>query len=276
MFRTCLNLFVRRTPPCARRRGFTLIELLVVIAIIAVLIALLLPAVQSAREAARRSQCVNNLKQIGLALHNYESTNSASPPKLRSGTCQNAYLPAGQSTNGSLLNTTAFAMILNYVEQTALYNAYNFSQPSSNDAWGGYGSAPTGFAVLAGNARVRPGRRDARRVGLLPLGPAADRRELRDDEDRPVQHDQRPPQQLRHRHGPVHRVQLRHPDDAEQAGRPGHVLLRRLHDAGGGPRRPQQHRDDRREEQRDDQLVRQLLVLRPLLGAPGPTPRRTW
>jgi prepilin-type N-terminal cleavage/methylation domain-containing protein/prepilin-type processing-associated H-X9-DG protein len=101
-----------------RRRGFTLIELLVVIAIIAVLIALLLPAVQSAREAARRSQCVNNLKQIGLALHNYHSSNDSLPP-------------AGSShiTNGNV--RACFSMkvrILPFMEQQVVFNAINFSK----------------------------------------------------------------------------------------------------------------------------------------------------
>lgn len=101
----------------ARRRGFTLIELLVVIAIIAILIALLLPAVQQAREAARRTQCKNNLKQFGLALHNYEGTFSVYPMT----NAQN-YLP----------NTQGFspqARLLPYMEQANLQNLLDFTQP---------------------------------------------------------------------------------------------------------------------------------------------------
>ena len=102
-----------------RKRGFTLIELLVVIAIIAVLIALLLPAVQQAREAARRTQCKNNLKQIGLAMFNYESTYNRFPiPVFYSLMNSNGY-------GGGLSSTVWSLAILPYIDQAATFNLYN-------------------------------------------------------------------------------------------------------------------------------------------------------
>src|ERR1700752_790548 len=108
----------RRTPICCSpHRGFTLIELLVVIAIIAILIALLLPAVQQAREAARRSQCKNNLKQLGLAIANYESTNKLYPAAmLGSGRYNNPAYFAAPSAH-RIKNTTGWALLLPYMDQ---------------------------------------------------------------------------------------------------------------------------------------------------------------
>lgn len=147
------------------RSGFTLIELLVVIAIIAILVALLLPAVQQAREAARRSSCKNNLKQLGLALHNYHDQYNTFPPRHTTA-----------AADGSGRYHTWMTMILPYVEQSALYDNYDFSArmedqrgdggigemistficPSDSPAGGPdaihkeYGMAPTSYSANAG------------------------------------------------------------------------------------------------------------------------------
>jgi len=128
-----------------RRRGFTLIELLVVIAIIAVLIALLLPAVQAAREAARRIQCTNNLKQLGIGLHNYHSSLGCFPV---------GYIVPGPGA--PLISFpdhyawSALAQMAPYLEQTGVYNAINFNFPvRTAPGFPGYGAPP--FSIFLAN-----------------------------------------------------------------------------------------------------------------------------
>jgi prepilin-type N-terminal cleavage/methylation domain-containing protein len=110
-----------------RPRAFTLIELLVVIAIIAVLIALLLPAVQQAREAARRSQCKNSLKQIAIAVHNYEISHKCIPPgQIRMG------FPSAPRVRG----WSMYVQLLPYIDQKPLYDLWDFANPLTNESNG--------------------------------------------------------------------------------------------------------------------------------------------
>lgn len=121
------------------RTGFTLVELLVVIAIIGILIALLLPAVQAAREAARRSQCTNNLKQLALAVHNYHDTNKVFPPRM---------IGTGDLWSGGLDWTTtrdrhsAFVGLLPYIEQQALYDQISSPLTVGSTTYPPFGPVP--------------------------------------------------------------------------------------------------------------------------------------
>jgi prepilin-type N-terminal cleavage/methylation domain-containing protein len=146
---TKINVRARRAL-ATKRRGFTLVELLVVIAIIGILIALLLPAVQAAREAARRAQCSNSFKQVGLALHNHHSAKKRNPP----GTSYNLNLYWDPATCGPnpftsgkapLHNYSWSGLLLPYVEQTAVATIFNYQDDALSPAANGAGM--TNFAI---------------------------------------------------------------------------------------------------------------------------------
>lgn len=155
-------------PGMQGRRGFTLIELLVVISIIALLIALLLPAVQSAREAARRSQCVNNLKQIGLALHQYENAVGAFPPAGKS-----TYFASSPPNEQFVDGVSFMPRILNAIEATATYNAINFSLDYNHISGANFTGYSTVIATFLCPSALREpaGGRDA----VDPADPASTR-----------------------------------------------------------------------------------------------------
>ncbi len=139
-----------------KRTAFTLVELLVVIAIIGILIALLLPAVQAAREAARRSQCTNNLKQLGLALQNYHDTHKQFPPSGIDYGWANGTAPVNYETdtpNKLIKNLSGLVLLLPFMEQQPLYDRFDLRQ-ATGDRVRNSGRPLAGSALASGNAAI--------------------------------------------------------------------------------------------------------------------------
>lgn len=151
-------------PRGPRSRGFTLIELLVVIAIIAILIALLLPAVQQAREAARRTQCKNHLKQLGLAIHNYESTFTKFPSSGEYTDRRTA------SYNRTFTATSTFMQILPYIDQAPAYNQFNMNLHYTNAVNRSVAQAKIAPFLCPSNGNTQP---DALGYGMIDYMPVA-------------------------------------------------------------------------------------------------------